>query len=202
MWLYLVQGLGLGLAAAAQPGPFQAYLLSQTMQHGWRRTLPAACAPLLSDGPIILLVLFILSRVPAWLQRGLYLAGGLFILYLAWGGWRAWRSFDAAQWQQVGHSQRQSVWRAALMNALSPGPYIYWSLVTGPILVRGWQAAPAFGVAFLLGFYGMMVGALVGIILLFGLARPFGPQVSRALLGISVLALAVFGLLQLYRVVA
>lgn len=202
MWLYLVQGLGFGLAAAAQPGPFQAYLLSQTMQHGWQRTLPAACAPLLSDGPIILLVLLVLSRVPAWLQRGLYLAGGLFILYLAWGAWRAWRGFDAAQWQQVGPSQRQSVWRATLMNALNPGPYIYWSLVTGPILVSGWQAAPVFGIAFLLGFYGMMVGALVGIILLFGLARPFGPQISRALLGISVLALTVFGLLQLYRAVA
>ncbi len=136
------------------------------------------------------------------MQRGLYLAGGLFILYLAWGAWRAWRGFDAAQWQQVGPSQRQSVWRATLMNALNPGPYIYWSLVTGPILVSGWQAAPVFGIAFLLGFYGMMVGALVGIIVLFGLARPFGPQISRTLLGISVLALTVFGLLQLYRGVA
>ena len=92
MWLYLLQGIGFGLAAAAQPGPFQAYLLSQTMQNGWRRTLPAACAPLISDGPIILLVLWVLSRVPAWLQRGLHLAGGLFILYLAWGAWRAWRA--------------------------------------------------------------------------------------------------------------
>ena len=202
MWLYLIQGIGLGLAAAAQPGPYQAYLLSQTMQNGWRRTLPAALAPLISDGPIIVLVLLVLSRVPAWLQRGLYVAGGLFILYLARSAWQAWHSFDASGWPRVGPSQRQSVWHAALMNALNPGPYIYWSLVTGPILLHGWQAAPAFGIAFLVGFYTIMVGALVGIILLFGLARPLGPQVNRAILGISVLALTLFGLLQLYRAVA
>ena len=202
MWLYLIQGIGLGLAAAAQPGPFQAYLLSQTMQNGWRRTLPAALAPLISDGPIIVLVLLVLSRVPAWLQRGLYLTGGLFILYLAWGAWRAWRSFDASRWQRIDPSQRQSVWRAALMNALNPGPYLYWSLVTGPILLSGWQTAPAFGIAFLMGFYATLVGALVGIILLFGLARPLGPHVNRAILGISVLALTAFGLLQLYRAFA
>lgn len=199
MWLYLIQGIGFGLAAAAQPGPFQAYLLSQTMQNGWRRTLPAAFAPLISDGPIILLALLLLSRIPAWLQRGLYLAGGLFILYLAWSAWRAWRAFDAGRWQRVGPSQRQSVWHAALMNALNPGPYIYWSLVTGPILLNGWQEAPISGAAFLFGFYATLVGALVGIILLFGLARPLGPAVNRALLGISALALGVFGLLQVYR---
>lgn len=202
MWLYLIQGIGLGLAAAAQPGPFQAYLMSQTMQNGWRRTLPAALAPLISDGPIIVLVLLVLSRVPAWLQRGLHLAGGLFILYLAWGAWQAWRSFDASRWQRVGSSPRQSVWHAALMNALNPGPYLYWSLVTGPILLSGWRAAPAFGIAFLVGFYVLMVGALVGIILLFGLARPLGPHVNRAILGISVVALTAFGLLQLYRAFA
>ena len=199
MWLYLLQGIGFGLAAAAQPGPFQAYLLSQTMQNGWRRTLPAAFAPLISDGPIILLVLLLLSRIPAWLQRGLYLAGGLFILYLAGGAWRAWRSFDASRWQRVGPSQRQSVWHAALMNALNPGPYIYWSLVTGPILLSGWQEAPISGAAFLFGFYATLVGALAGITLLFGLARPLGPQINRTLLGISALALLAFGLLQVYR---
>ncbi len=73
MWLFLIQGVAFGLAAAAQPGPFQAYLLSQTLRNGWRATLPAALAPLISDGPIILITFLLLSRMPAWLQRGLYL---------------------------------------------------------------------------------------------------------------------------------
>ena len=38
MWLYLLQGIGFGFAAASQPGPFQTYLISQSISQGWRRT--------------------------------------------------------------------------------------------------------------------------------------------------------------------
>jgi threonine/homoserine/homoserine lactone efflux protein len=85
MWWYIAQGIGYGFAAAVQPGPLQTYLISQALMKGWRKSLPAAFAPLLSDGPIIALCLFVLSQVPSWLQRFLYIAGGLFVLYLAYG---------------------------------------------------------------------------------------------------------------------
>ena len=88
MWIYLFQGAGYRLAAASQPGPFQTYIISQTLTRGWKRTLPVVLAPLVSDGPIILVCLFTLSQVPAWLQRFLYIAGGLFILYLAYGTYK------------------------------------------------------------------------------------------------------------------
>src|SRR3972149_11687913 len=94
MWIYLLQGLGYGLAAASQPGPFQTYIISQTLTRGWKRTLPAALAPLVSDGPILLICVLMLSQVPKWMQRGLYIAGGLFILYLAYGTYKAWKNFD------------------------------------------------------------------------------------------------------------
>jgi threonine/homoserine/homoserine lactone efflux protein len=67
MWIYLLQGMGFGLAAASQPGPFQTYLISQSLARGWKHTLPAALAPLISDGPIIALCLLVLSQVPAWM---------------------------------------------------------------------------------------------------------------------------------------
>ena len=85
VWGYLLQGLGLGLTAAAQPGPFQAYIISESLSRGWRRALPAALAPLLSDGPIILIAILLLTRLPAGWERILNLLGGLFVLYLAWG---------------------------------------------------------------------------------------------------------------------
>ena len=53
MLLYLILGFALAFAAAVQPGPIQAYLVTQALSHGWRRTLPAAFSPLVSDGPII-----------------------------------------------------------------------------------------------------------------------------------------------------
>src|SRR5512138_1268096 len=140
MWLYLLQGIGYGFSAAVQPGPFQTYLISQTLTRGWKRSLPAALAPLISDGPIIALCILVLSQVPLWFQKFLYIAGGLFILYLAYGAYRAWKDFDSSLPAEAG--TQQSVLKAALMNALSPGPYIFWSLVTGPILLKGWRETP------------------------------------------------------------
>lgn len=196
MWLYILQGIGFGFSAAVLPGPFMAYLISQTLERGWRRALPAALAPLISDGPIITLCLLVLTRVPLWFERFLHFAGGTFILYLAFSAYKVWRNFDPNLPNT--DAARGSVFKAALMNALSPGPYIYWSLVTGPILLRGWRETPVNGIGFLGGFYAAIVLSLSAIILVFGLAREFGPKVNRVLLGISVGALFGFGLYQLW----
>ncbi|HVN16420.1 MAG TPA: LysE family translocator [Anaerolineales bacterium] len=197
MWLYLLQGVGYGFAAAAQPGPFQTFLISQTLTKGWRRTLPAALAPLISDGPIILLCVLVLSQVPAWLQRGLYLAGGLFILYLAYGTFKAWKNFKAETSADISGS-RQSVLQATLMNTLNPSPYIFWTLVTGPVLLRGWRETPLHGIGFLAGFYVTLILCLAVIVIVFGTARQMGPKVNRVLLGVSAVALFCFGLYQLW----
>lgn len=84
------------------------------------------------------------------------------------------------------------------MNVLNPNPYIYWTLVTGPILLRGWREAPVNGIGFLAGFYSTMIGSLVAIIIVFGLASRFGPKVNHILLGTSTIALFCFGVYQLW----
>src|SRR6266498_1014647 len=159
MWLYIIQGVGYGFAAAVQPGPFQTYLISQTLTKGWKRTLPPALAPLVSDGPIIALCLLVLSQVPIWLQRFLYIAGGLFILYLAYGAYKSWRNFDTNIPSTETGTQR-SVFKAALINLLNPNPYLYWTLVTGPVLLAGWRESPVLGLGFIAGFYATMILSL------------------------------------------
>ena len=197
MWIYVLQSIGYGLAAAAQPGPFQTYIISQSLAKGWRKALPAALAPLVSDPPIITLCLLVLSQVPAWFERLLYFAGGTFVIFLAYGTYRTWRDFRADS-PIVEAGTGQSVWRAALVNALSPGPYLFWSLATGPILMRGWREAPIHGIGFLTGFYATFIASLAAIILTFGTARELGPKINRALLGASAIALFAFGLYQLW----
>lgn len=197
MLIYLSQGLVLGFSAAAQPGPFQAYLLSQTIQNGWRRTLSAAFAPLISDGPIILLVLLILTRTPDWFLNLMRLLGGLFLLYLAWGAYRTFRKAEelvAAPATAVS----QSVFKAALMNALSPNPYIFWGTIGGPILIAAWRQSPAWGVSYLVGFYGTLIGGFMAFIALFAVAKSLDPRLSRILSAVSALALLLFGLYQLW----
>jgi threonine/homoserine/homoserine lactone efflux protein len=197
MWLYLVQGIGFGLAAAAQPGPFQTYLISQSLSRGWRRTLIAAFAPLVSDAPIIALCVFALSRLPIWLHGFLHLASGIFILYLAFGAYKAWKGVEANTPSSDSGNQK-SLLNASLVNLLSPGPYLFWSLVTGPILLSSWRQSHALGLSFLLGFYAAFIASLVSIIIVFGVINNLGAKFGRALIGISGLALLGFGMHQLW----
>jgi threonine/homoserine/homoserine lactone efflux protein len=197
MWLYFLQGVGFGFAAASQPGPLQTYLITQSLTRGWRRALPTALAPLVSDAPIILLSVLVLSQVPEWLQKILYIVGGVFVLYLTYGAFKAWREFHEFQ-SQPEIPNHQNILKAAITNALSPGAYIFWTLVTGPILVRGWREMPMNGIGFLAGFYVSMIASLAVIIIVFGVAGKSGNKLNRALLGISTIALFCFGLYQLW----
>jgi len=192
---FLVQGAALGLTAATAPGPFQAFLISESLAGGWRRAAPIACAPLISDAPIVLITLLVLKQLPPLLLRGLSLAGGLFVLYLAFGLWKRWRA-GAGQVAEADRGRLSApgiLWRAALINALGPGPYLFWTLVNGPILIAALNQSPLHGGAFLIGFYGIMVGALLTLIGLFHQARRLGPRVVRALLLASIVILIVFG---------
>jgi len=197
MVFYLILGATYAFAAAVQPGPFQAFLVSRTLSHGWRRTLPASLSPLISDGPIVALTLVALSQLPARFEQVLRLGGGVFLLYLALGAFRSWRDYQEAQPRAAGAAQR-TVFEAAVVNLLNPNPYLGWSLVMGPLLLRGWRETPAHGIALVLGFYATMALTLAGIIVLFGSASRLGPRVGRALVGASAVALACFGGYQLW----
>lgn len=199
---YFIQGLVLGFPASAQPGPFQAYLLSQVTRNGWRRTLPAALAPLLSDGPILLLVLLFLTRLPQQALNVIQVVGGLFILYLAWGAWQSFRrgqnleaKLESAEDTAV---VNQSIWQAALMNFLNPNPFIFWGTVGGIILLDAWARSPGHAVAFLVGMYGTLIGGFAFFIVLFGTVGQLDPRVNRGLSLISAVALVLFGLWQLW----
>ena len=196
MWSYILQGIGFGFAAASQPGPFQTYLISQALTRGWKRTLPAALAPLISDGPIILICVLVLSQFPDWLQRVMYIAGGSFILYLAYGALKSWRSHNEVI-TAPNTASHQTILRAAMTNALSPGTYVFWTLVTGPILLEGWRETPMNGIGFLAGFYITLITGLAAVILVFGISQKLGPQFNKVMLGISAIALFFFGLYQL-----
>jgi threonine/homoserine/homoserine lactone efflux protein len=193
---YLLRGLILGGAAAAQPGPLQAFLLSLTARNGWRRTWPAALAPLISDGPILILVLFILARLPDNLLSFLQVAGGVFLLYLAWGAWQVFRSGPMLPSDQSLARPQTNVLKAAMMNALSPAPYLFWAAIAGPILIEGWRESPAQGLAFLIGFYAALIGGLLLFIVFFGKAGSLDPRINRAMGAFSAVALLAFGLYQ------
>lgn len=194
MIAYLVLGATYGFAAGAQPGQLQAYLINRAVAHGWRSTLPAAFAPVISDAPIIALVLFVLTRVPPLFLHVLQVAGGAFLLYLAWHTAAAWRSPSPPP----PASAKQTLGRAAMLNLLNPNPYIAWSLVLGPLVLKAWRLAPSNALVLVGVFYGMMVAVSAGIVLVFAMTRSLGTRISRVCVALSSVVLALFGLYQLW----
>jgi len=198
MMIYLIQGITFGFAAAVQPGPLQTYLMSQALHHGWRRTLPAAFAPIISDGPIVLLALLVLNTLPLWWEHVLQAGGGLFLLYLAYGTYNNWRDYVDKK-PETGSLASTNLWKAVFVNLLNPNPYLGWMLVMGPLLMKSWREAPLHGVALVAGFYGTIILGCAAIVVLFSSARMLGPKLNRTLIGVSAIGLALLGLFQLWQ---
>lgn len=193
---FLLSGITLGLSAGLLPGPLQTYLIQLALTLGWRRTLIAVLSPLIADIPVIILMVFILSRFPPEITRWLQIAGGLFVLWLAWGTWRQLRAGKVigAEAGTLTMTPRQVLVRMIGVNLLSPGPYIFWSTVNGPLLVQGLNQSVLHGAAFLVGFYGMFLGILTALVIVFDRLRRLDPRVTQALLLITVIALVLLGL--------
>jgi threonine/homoserine/homoserine lactone efflux protein len=197
MLAYLISGVTYGFAAAVSPGPLSMYLMSQAVSKGWRKALPVAFSPLITDGPVAILVLTILSRIPPAFVFYLRILGGVLILYLAFEAWRSYSCFSV-QDSAATRAAPNSLFKAVLINWLNPNLYIGWSVILGPIVLTGWHKAPANGVAMVAGFYTTIVVAMMGMALLFAATKSLGPRVRKALIGLSSIALTGLGLYQLW----
>ena len=195
---YLLSAAAIGFSAGVTPGPLQAVFLSYAIKGGWKKALPAAFAPLITDGPVILLVLVVLNNLPETFLRVLQIGGAAFILYLAWESLNAYRQF-----RDIEAAQDTNTWgtllKAATMNFLGPGPWLFWSLINGPNLLLAWGVSPWWGVAYLASFYGVFILTNIALILIFSSMRRMGEKVRRSLLLVSAVILAGFAVYQLLQ---
>lgn len=157
-----------GLSAGFSPGPLLALVISQSIRYGVREGAKAAMAPLITDLPIILLCVMILR--PLTDSRPVLgvisMAGGLFVLYLAWGCFRTTR-LDPVD---CGESPK-SLGKGAAVNALNPHPYLFWLTVGGPAVLKAWAGDPSLAVAFVAVFSACIVGAKLLVAIVAGRSR-------------------------------
>lgn len=195
LWTTLLTAATIGFSAGVTPGPLQAVFLAYAVKGGWKKALPAAFAPLMTDGPVILLVLLVLNYLPEAFLRGLQLGGAAFLLYLAWDAYNAYRHF-----QPIPSAEETSGWitllKATFMNLLAPGPWLFWSLINGPNLIEAWSVSPWWGAAYLGAFYGAFILTNIGLILLFATMDRMGERVRRILLLSSAVVMAGFAVVQ------
>jgi threonine/homoserine/homoserine lactone efflux protein len=198
MLIELLSGISYGFAAAVSPGPLSLFLMSQAIRHGWKKTLPAAFSPLVTDAPAAALILAVLSQAPRLMIQCLRIVGGLFILRLAYEAWKASRNFHRNNTAQF-ESGRSSFMRAAVINWLNPNLYISWSVVLGPMILSEWHKAPSGGIAVLAGFYTTIVATMIAMVFAFSTAKALSPKAQKALIGLSALLLAALGVYQFYQ---
>lgn len=190
---FLLIGISYALSAGLQPGPLQAFFLAKVSEGGWRRALPAAFAPLVSDAPIALVSIFLLQVLPSNFRSWLQLAGGITLLFFAWSAFRNSR-LEPPPASSDPSSTPKTIGQAALVNLLNPNPYLGWSLVMGPAVISAWEAGPGMALALLLSFYITMISISLLIIYLMGQALLISPGARRTLSLVSGILLAGLGL--------
>jgi threonine/homoserine/homoserine lactone efflux protein len=189
---YLGKGTLLGLGAGFAPGPLLVLVISETIRHGIREGIKVSAAPLLTDIPILLVSLFILSKLSAVdaLLGILSMAGAGFILYLGWEGLKV-KPIHIDPSQTVSNALRKGV----ITNALNPHPYVFYMTVGGPILIRALDQSAASAMIFFGTFLFFLVGSKVVLALVTERSRSFlkGPIYLWIMRGLG-LGLIVFSL--------
>jgi threonine/homoserine/homoserine lactone efflux protein len=195
MLSFLAQGTLFGLASGFAPGPLLALVVAETLRYGTGAGVRVALAPLVSDLPIVVATLFLLTRfsnLQAVLGT-LTVAGAFFVFYLGWENLRS-AGADIVD----GHSTSNSFRKGVAVNVLSPHPYLFWLSVGGPITMRAYEGGTLQAAAFVVPFYLFLVGTKVGLAVAVGKSRDFlrGRAYLTVMRGLGLL-LCLLGLLLL-----
>jgi threonine/homoserine/homoserine lactone efflux protein len=195
---FLIQGASLGLSASISPGPLLFYLISQSLFGGWKRGATVAIAPLISDAPLIIVIVVLLDQLPPLFHRLISLLGGIYLLYLAWKLFLKWRQKYSLQLDESAKPY-QNLGRAILVNYLSPGPYLFWTLVNGPLLLQALRISIIHGIGFLVSFYGLFIVCMIILAAIISQVRRFGQRLVMALTLSSVIIMNIFGIILIIR---
>lgn len=131
---YTLPALIFGLAAGLNPGPLTIIVIQQTLEHGLKNGIKASLAPLITDGPIILVAFIALTQLKnIELFIGLLSAiGGLYLLWVS----RKMLSIKKVDLSPTSNNP-ESLSTAIKINLLSPYPYLFWFTVGGTYISLG-----------------------------------------------------------------
>lgn len=166
----LVTGLVFGLSGGLTPGPLSALILSQSLKYGIQEGVKIAIAPLLTDLPIILVALFLISRISEidLLVGVVALSGGAYLAYLGCES----LLFKGAD-LHADKAKPRSIQKGMITNILNPSPYLFWFTLGAPSVLKGMEQGVTPAVLFLIGLYLMLVGSKVLLAVVAGRSRDF-----------------------------
>lgn len=149
---YLLIGIGLGLGAGLAPGPLLALVVTTSLTRGFGAGVRVALSPLVTDTVMIALAVLLVRELPARAGGALGVVGGLYVVWLGVGSLRD----KPAEIEATGGPD--PLRRGVLVNLLSPHPWLFWFTVGGPLVVAAWDDSPPSAIAFVVGFFTVMIG--------------------------------------------
>ena len=170
MIAFLSAGVALGLYAGISPGPLLALVISQTLKHGPKEGVKVALAPIITDFPILLVSTYLLIRLSdtKWILGVVSIFGALFLVYLAYGSIKT-RGVEVNMDEEVPYS----FIKGAIVNALSPNPYVFWITIGAPIIIKGFAESYIAPWVFVGSFLGCLVGSKCLLAVIAGKSRHF-----------------------------
>ena len=171
MIAFLSAGVGLGLYAGFSPGPLLALIIAQTIRHGPKEGAKVALAPIITDLPIILVSTFLLVYLSnyQWILGIVSILGGVFLVYLAYKSIRT-KGVEV----NIGNDEiPYSFMKGAIVNALSPHPYVFWITIGAPTIIKGLAESYLAPVLFGVSFFGCLIGSKVLLAVVTGKSRHF-----------------------------
>ena len=194
--LFLGSVIFLSASGVMMPGPVTAVTVAKGSQRKWAGALIAIGHGII-EIPLILLVYFGLASYLklTGVQIGVGLAGGLMLLWMAWGMFRT-RPTALDEKKDMPHS---SIVAGLATTAASPYFFLWWATVGAALLV----SATTFGKTGIIAFSAVhwsfdLVWLFFLSWVVFRSKRLWTPKVTRVVFGICAAVLAGFGVWFIY----
>jgi len=192
---YFSIGFLLGLAAGLSPGPLLALVITETLQQGVQAGIKVAVAPIVTDAPIVIVMLLVAGQLSDFetVIGILSIIGSCYVLFLAYDTAKSTRPADALTRPTI-----QPMYKGVLTNALSPHPYLFWLTIGAPTIIKSTNVSAIAPMVFVVGFYLTLIGSKVILAWLTGKYRNIldGSRYSNLMRFLSIL-LGMFALLLL-----
>lgn len=190
---YLTIGTILGLSAGLSPGPLQTLVISETLSYSTRAGIKVAAAPIFTDIPIILLTVFVLSKLSGFqtVLGIISIIGGVVVFMMGLDSLRfRGTRIDAEK------ARSRSLAKGILVNMLSPHPYLFWISVGTPRIIQAWDQSFFSAAAFILSFFILLIGSKMMLAVLAGRSRKIlsgaGYIYTMKFLGLLLMVLSLF----------
>lgn len=146
----------MGMTAGLSPGPLLTLVITETLQHGIKAGVKIALAPILSDAPIVIVMIIFVGQLSdiSTITGTLSLVGGCYILYMAYDSGKSKEPSSQG-------SAKASISKGVLANLLSPHPYVFWLTVGAPTVIKSIDVSSVAPLIFICGFYFPLVGSKV-----------------------------------------